>query len=228
MNAKKTISKELWSNVSKDWAQGIAPWRPSREEIKIYEEYLQAVIHKRGKDINVLIYGATPELRDLLARYDIKKVTLVDINHDMIKAMNELVTLSDSKEKVVIANWLETPFKDGEFDLVLCDQGIHYIFFEDWGKFFSEQARLLKKGGFLIEGIVALEEKEIITVEKMLSIYKNNVFTREDKYYYCFRVMFGLKDFEGKKYYKNLTEIKKQIQEYVNKDRINESDAEFF
>jgi len=228
MDSKKTIGKELWSKVSRDWANGVAPWRPSRDEIKIYEECLQAVIHKRGNDINVLIYGATPELRDLLARYGIKKVTLVDINPDMIKAMSELVTFSEGKEKVEIASWLETPFKDGQFDLVLCDQGIHYIYFEDWNKFFGEQARLLKKGGFLIEGIVAIEKKEIITVEKMLNIYKNNIFTREDKFYYAFRVAFGLKDFEGREYYKDLSGIRKQIQEHVGKNLIDKDDADFF
>ncbi|MCX6761503.1 MAG: methyltransferase domain-containing protein [Candidatus Moranbacteria bacterium] len=195
-------------------------------EVALYEECLQKIIHKRGDKIKALLLGATPELRDLLAKYKIK-TTLADINPNMIKAMGELLEYSDGKEDVVIANWLKIPSKSNEFDVVLCDHGIHHIFFEEWGNFFKEIKRLSKNGGYVLNSVVTVEEAEKLDLEQIVDVYRNNIFTLENRWYYAYRFCCGLKDIENKRFYKNLAEMNLQLRNFLKQGKISQKEFNF-
>jgi SAM-dependent methyltransferase len=223
---KKVICEKEWTSVSQNWAALIPPERPSKGEIAIYEDYLCKAISKR-KACNALLLGATPELRDLLAKYKIN-TTIVDINPVMVRAMDELLEYSDAKEEVVISNWLDINLKSRQFDVILCDMGLHWIFFEDWDKFFKNKLKLLKKDGYFIMNVVAIQSNEAIeNIGKIIDIYKNNVFTREDKFYYHYRAMSGLKDYSRKKYCKDLKDYNNEIEKYFKKGIIDKADYDF-
>ncbi|MFA7209208.1 MAG: class I SAM-dependent methyltransferase [Parcubacteria group bacterium] len=226
MSKKPVLNKEGWTRVSEEWGRVMSPDRPSRYEIEIYEDYIRKIVQKSKKKIKALILGATPELRDLLATYDID-VTIVDINSDMIKAMDQLLEYSDGKEKTVVSNWLEIPLESDSFDVVLCDHGVCHIPFEKWEAFFAEQARLLKKGGHLIKNVVTVEKNETLGADDMIAAFKNNIFTRDDKNYYYWSCIIGMDDFEGKQHLKNFQDLDDQLKKFLKGGVITKKQFDF-
>jgi ubiquinone/menaquinone biosynthesis C-methylase UbiE len=227
MEPQKEINKDYWDYEATKWSILVPIERPSVGEIKIYEDYLQKVIHKCKGKCKAIIYGATPELRDLLAKYEVD-VTLVDINPNMVKAMEQLLEYSDGNEKVIISNWTEIPLKDGQYDVILCDHGLVHVPFEIWPKFFSEMARLLKKGGFMINSMVTVPRNQIISMEEFIGMYKRgNIFSMEDKFFALFRASLGLDDIKEGKYLKDMDDYNKKLKEYVEKGEITEKDFSF-
>ncbi|MDP1833475.1 MAG: class I SAM-dependent methyltransferase [Candidatus Moranbacteria bacterium] len=226
MSKKPVLNKKGWTSISEEWGRVMSPDRPSRYEIEIYEDYIQKIVNKSKKKIQALILGATPELRDLLAKYDVD-VTIVDINSDMINAMDQLLEYSDGKEKVVVSNWLEIPLRSDSFDVILCDHGVCHIPFEKWGAFFAEQARLLKKDGHLIKNVVTVEKNETLDVDDMIAAFKNNIFTRDDKNYYYWSCIIGMKDFEGKQHLKNFQDFDDQLEKFIKGGIITKKQFDF-
>ena len=72
------------------------PSRISREEAEKYNGWL-----KQKKDNcnaeTALVLGATPEIRDILTKFNFK-TTIVDINQEMIEAMNSLLKTKNPDE----------------------------------------------------------------------------------------------------------------------------------
>lgn len=225
---KKVLSKEKWSEQSRKWSILLPPERPSRGEIEIYEDYLKKVVHSCNGKCKALILGATPELRDLLARYNIE-TTLADVNPIMVEAMNELLEFSEGKEKTIIANWIDIPGESDYYDVILCDHGLHWILYDDWSKFFDNKVHLLKKGGYFINNIVTMEKKDAIQdIEKIIEIYRKGKFSREDGFYYYYRAMVGLSDIENKKYYKDLKEYTQKLEKLFREKKISKEEYEYF
>jgi ubiquinone/menaquinone biosynthesis C-methylase UbiE len=222
---ENSLNEEIWSKMSNDWAVGVPPWRPSKGEINIYEDYVQKILHKCNGKCKALIMGSTPELRDMLAKYEID-VTLVDINPNMARAMTELLEYSDGKEKIVNANWLNMPIKESQFDIILCDQGLHHIFFEDWEKQLTEVSRLLKNEGYFLNGIVTVEEKEKITAAKIVNILKNTTFSLEDSFYYGYRLWCSIPDVEERKFYKDCEVIIQEYERLYGEEKIDKKEME--
>jgi len=91
MRSKTQNQTYSWKSLSEVWGDLKPPMRPSPGEVLVYERFLKQAIKKIGKKPKVLLFGATPELRDLFAKYDLE-VTMVDLNPEMVKAMNKLVS----------------------------------------------------------------------------------------------------------------------------------------
>ena len=101
MKKKLTLNKKFWTKVAQEWKKLKPPERPSKKEIAIYEKHLQEILWARKKrKIKAIIFGATPEIRDLLAKHKIFDVTIVDINPNMVRAMQELLKISKAKERI--------------------------------------------------------------------------------------------------------------------------------
>ena len=83
--------KENWKELAKAWDAYQPPAKPSVGEIGFFEYEIKNLLAK-NKTIKALVLGATPEFRDLLAKYKID-TTLVDVNEDSIKAMTSLMKL---------------------------------------------------------------------------------------------------------------------------------------
>lgn len=222
----ETVNKEMWNNFRKIWSVGLIPHRPSGEEIALYEDYLQKAINiSKSTSFQVLVMGATPEIRDMLARYRVG-VTLIDVNPNMIRAMDELLEVSSGNEKLVIGDWQNMPLRDSRYDLILCDHGLNNILFKNWTKVFNEMKRVLKSNGFLVQSVYTVEQDEAIDIEQVAPIMKKQIMSMEDKFYYVHRSLANLKDIKGKKYYKDLSELKRRLTLMLKSGQISRNDYE--
>jgi hypothetical protein len=222
---KEEIDKKAWNLFAKEWAVQYPPMRPSAGEIKIYEKYLLGAIRNK-KNPKAIIMGATPELRDLCAKHKVD-TTLVDINPNMVRAMDELLEYSDNKEKKVIGNWLEIDLEENNYDVILGDHCLHWIEYDKWDLFFKNKSKLLKDGGCIILSTVTVEKKEAIGMDKVVDAYKKGqLLTREDKFYYWYRASLEFKDTDSR-YKKNSNEFGDELKKYFERGIINQKDLDF-
>ena len=88
-----------WKAIADMWNTYFTqPSRVSKGERDRYEEWLSeyARPHK-----TVLLLGVTPEIRETLARLDCK-VTCIDINKEMIAAMDSVMRIRNPRERIKI------------------------------------------------------------------------------------------------------------------------------
>lgn len=121
-----------------------------------------------------MILGATPEFRDMLAKYPVN-VILLDVNLEMKKAMDSLLARKPKKEKFIKANWLKMPFSDNYFDIVMGDTPHHNIKGKTYRKFFSQIRRVLKLDGyFLLSSWFFNKSQKNLTIREFINLYKKN------------------------------------------------------
>lgn len=136
--------KNYWDSQSPGWKYIAEPFRPSREELRYYENFLNAAEDKK----RILLLGSTPELRDLLARhYDKSKIYVCDFSWKMLEEMTkELKYANQEKEIWIKADWTDIALPQNFFDAVIGD----LIFMQ----FPPDQTEnfLKKISGLLIEG----------------------------------------------------------------------------
>lgn len=144
-----------WKGFAKRWDEYYtAPGRPTKDEIRIFLHYLNrsGILERAGKrKIKALVLGATPELRDMLARIK-ADVSLIDLSKYMIREMTKLRKIR-SKEHKFTGDWIKTPFPDGYFDVVVGDLAQGNIAKDKKQAFLKEIARVLKKNGYFIQRI---------------------------------------------------------------------------
>ncbi len=176
MSKQLTNNARYWFNLANYWRQLGPPIRPSKMEIKNYEQFLPLAIKKRKK-LKILILGATPELRDLAHKYQ-AEVTVVDINWQMIMAMRELMKYKNKPEIWVKSGWTAVPLADNYYDVILGDGVVGNISQNDSRQWWQHLNEFLKNGGYFITRIfVGLYDKKAVADEfrKLLSdIFKKN------------------------------------------------------
>lgn len=147
-NATKEENLKIWEDNAKLWHGSCPPWRPSGDDIAIYEKLAGEKL--RG---SVLILGSTPELRDLAGRYS-SRVTLIDISHSMIYGMTSLLKEANPINEVwVKADWCEAPLAANSFDVILGDMPWWVLSVEQQKKLCDKTALLLKFDGILVTRI---------------------------------------------------------------------------
>jgi hypothetical protein len=183
-------SREFWDKVGKKWRYLKPPFRPSPAELTIYEKRITEVA-KNEKNPKAVVLGATPELRDLLTKYNYSKVVLVDIDPNVVKEMSKLLQLSKGNEEVYITDWLDMYLPE-TFDLVLCDHGLHFIEFNKWETFFRRVKNILNDNGQFVTSIFTSPDKKRVGLKKLLSTYSKggSQWSDEDRVYYAYRLFF--------------------------------------
>ncbi len=151
MSKKREKFIEPWKEWAKMWKKLKHPTRPCRKNIQDYEKYLKEAI-KGKKSPKALVFGATPEIRDLLACYPKVKVTIVDSNLEMIIAMTELMhnKKETDKEIWVKSNWLSAPLRENEYDVLFGDYILENVLRANQPVFFKKAHRLLKFNGYFL------------------------------------------------------------------------------
>ena len=144
----KQKKKKEWKKTAKIWTILQPPYKPGSERIKLYKKFFQK--YSPGK--KVLLLGATPELRDMLAK-DNCDVTLVDQSSAMLKAMTSL-RRTKSKEKIVIKNWLEYHPKE-KYDAIFGDTILNNLHSRTWLKFEHLVRSWLSDNGVFITEITS-------------------------------------------------------------------------
>ncbi len=154
---KMAFVNSNWDKVTADaWQKNFCPpWRPSARDMKNYKEGLRNI----GSLKNILILGATPELRCLAAETG-AAVWVMDRSKNMISEMAKLIRTGNSgTEKQFSADWLrlENIFKKQSFDAVLGDLVLRIISLKDWGGFLRSVLSLLKPDGIFITRVHFLD-----------------------------------------------------------------------
>lgn len=142
----KKEALKIWEERARIWQpNGLPPWRPSAGDIALYEKLAGDKL--RGR---VLILGATPELRDLVYRYN-RKYFIADMSPAMILRMTEFLVHADPADEVWIkADWCELPLPENYLDAVIGDMPWTVTTFEEQEKFTDGVASFLKADGVFV------------------------------------------------------------------------------
>lgn len=169
MKSWDNIKKSEWREFVEKWRVLNPPWKPSVERVGLYRE----LIKKYVKGEKALVLGATPEIRDLLAKLKFK-VTLLDISLPMVRAMTFLKK-TKNKEKIIIGDWLKAKLNE-RYDLVIGDSVITNLLPSQYTKFFKQVQRFLKNDGIFISQGVFLSKpisKYRISIKQIINKAKN-------------------------------------------------------
>jgi len=154
----KTTST-AWKQIADMWnVYFTPPSRISDGELKKYKQWLE-VLNPERKPLNALVLGATPELRDIL--YELGyKTSIIDINLEMILAMNSVMKTENPIETIIKSNWLDNPLQSDYFDVVLGDAVLPNIPWSDRKHLLLEVKRTLKKGGVFLNRSFCMPKKK--------------------------------------------------------------------
>lgn len=142
-----------WKALAERWDKLYTPpGRPSAEAIKFYKKFAKDATKGLRQKPRGLVFGATPELRDLL--FELKfDVVMIDINLEMIEAMTELTKHKNQQEVIIKGDWVNNCLKSNYFDVVLGDLILGNV---PWGlqdALLKSIKRVLKPGGAFITKI---------------------------------------------------------------------------
>lgn len=188
MIQKKIIEqKESWNKLAWNWGKDITtPARPCHNLLKIWEEIVKK-ISRKIKNPKALILGATPELRDLVIKYNFES-NACDINPNMLEAMDKLMKYKKHpKNKKIIANWLELKLSENTFDIILGHLVLEQILSKkDLKKLLNKLKNLLKPTGFFLICVLVKEKKKAEIVgnkwTEWIERYKNKEISNSELY----------------------------------------------
>lgn len=142
------LQKNYWNKQSGQYDFHFEPFRPDGKTILQYKEFIDS---KKNKS-RILLLGSTPELRDLLADYyPQSKIFINDFSWRMIVAMIEYLKIADPEKEIwVKSDWLENPFPDKYFDVVVGDLLLLQFSPEQEPVFLNKINRILSGGGKFI------------------------------------------------------------------------------
>ncbi|NOR84613.1 methyltransferase domain-containing protein [archaeon] len=169
----------IWKQIADMWgAYFTSPSRISKGEVDKYRLWLEQ--KKKDGAKTALVLGATPEIRDTLHDLDYK-TTIIDINLEMILAMNSQLKTKPTNETIIKSNWLENPIKSNFFDIIIGDAIFPNIPWDERNTLFLEIKRLLKTDGFFITRAFCIpKEKQYNTLDEILNHFSNRDATYEN------------------------------------------------
>ena len=189
MKEKTIKQKDAWNKLSLNWGKYVTPpVRPCFGLLKNWEKIVKEVA-KKTKKPKALILGSTPELRDLVLKYNFESFAC-DINPDMLEAMDKLMKYKNhSKNKKIIANWLKINFPKRIFDLILGHQALEQILSQkDLKKLLNKLKNLLKPTGFFLACVLVREKKKAEIVgnkwTEWIQRYKNKEISESELHHF--------------------------------------------
>ena len=126
------------------WAQVGSPLRPSREDINLYQEVIQAWSVSNGAP-RVLLLGVTPEIYGL-AWSQATDFLAVDRSQAMIDGV-----WPGPRGSAKCGDWLEMDLAEASRDMVFCDGGLNLLAYpSDHRRLVDVLGRILPPGGLCI------------------------------------------------------------------------------
>lgn len=213
---KKDSFAAPWKKVAENWEKYYAPpGRPSKEDRGKYAMYVKKALGKKSG--RALVLGATPEVRNVLHKFPLE-VTCIDVNLEMILAMNKFVPESD-KDILIRGNWVENPLADNYFDIVLGDLTWGNVPKDQWAKFHKNIKRILKPGGYYIHRVTTIPENwKIQPIEKTLAEYEKLPYTEQRHMELFFHLLTD--SYDSKNHTISLDEVKKDIAPFWKNNKI--------
>ncbi len=149
--------------------------RPVPSTIQYYQSYIANHISLQ----HALIYGGTPEIRSIFQRLD-RSVILMDRSFKMMRAMGSLtfsgVGIADN-ETYLEADWLAMDKLHHGFDLLIGDDAINMVTWDQFEIFLRYAHSLLKRGGVFICHLLVKPDEEFIkqSVEEIYHEYEKKM-----------------------------------------------------
>lgn len=163
-----------WIHLSNTWGKYITPpSRPCKTTLRIYDKAIKKLKIGEDRDIKALILGATPELRELCLENNFK-VTVCDINPDMVKAMSSLIEKNSGQEKILITDWLKMSFPQNSFNLIMGDASFNQILeVKKLKKLLGNLRKILKPDGIILfREVIRISPKPLIKGEAWVRWFK--------------------------------------------------------
>ncbi len=176
MSEKFEKTAAPWKDIADMWNTYFTqPSRVSKDESNKYKEWLSNCTDSSKE---ILLLGVTPEIRESLAELKCN-VTCIDINKEMISAMDSVLKIKNPNEKILNENWINNSLSDNSFDVVIGDAVLPNVSWEDREKLLFEVKRVLKPNGLFITRIFCVpREKPFKNVDELLKKFS----TREPNY----------------------------------------------
>jgi len=161
---------------------------PSADEVTLEKYYdLYTRMTAGAEEIQALVLGATPELRDIVLSYG-HYLTTVDKSWEALDAKTKLMHYKHSPhEKVVVKDWLAMDFPENFFDVILGDGVLTVLKPEEQKKLLSKLNKFLKPTGSLL---LREEARPAQNIKFAPDIIVNNFRTGN---YNLFDLFFGLR-----------------------------------
>jgi hypothetical protein len=154
------------------WATIKEPIRPSKEENRFYEYYIEE-ISKRDEP-QMLILGATPDFRDMAIKRGITPVS-ADLVPEIFDAMKDWME-EEGEEEFLQCDWLEIP-ENRKYDLIIADGALNMLSRNALFPYFEKMSRILKDNGLFVQRILITNENlDLKAYERAIKEY------REKKY----------------------------------------------
>lgn len=223
MNKKRIkVEPKGWQKIAQAWQKMTSPARPSSGDVKIYGKFIQLTT-KNNKSCRVLILGSTPELRNLVLKLGLLKkidLCLLDLNSAMIYAMNSFLEINEAKERRIIGDWLNMPFKDHYFDVVLGDEILINVAEKDRDRLLQQICRVLKPdGAFITRASHVNPRARKFTVAKSLNkyskLYLHHKLTLNQVLNYLFEELFELSYFRNNRKFLWMNVLLKDCQRQI-------------
>ena len=235
---KKKQYNPIWQEKQTQWWYwfwgGVKePWRPSKKEMKFFENIIKKLIKEKGK-IEILIMGATPEFRDMLTKYKKARVTLLDLNPLVKKAMDKLRKTKNQREKFIIGDWMEMNkiFPEDYFDVVINDGGLENIKISKHDLIFRNVNKILKKDGYFLLVRACLEKflRNPLTFKQVFDKYKKDPkFFRNfyNRLWYLYRLTFSKesKSYSYKEHAVKMSVLVREIMKRAKKENIKNPES---
>lgn len=193
-----------WDDQLYAWSNHPAPIRPSANVIDLYRCFLKEVLKQDSQKSpkNILILGSTPELRDLVAEVKNVSIYVADISFQMPAAMLRLTKHVDPlSENWIRCNWLELPFPEHFFDIVLGDLVLQQVPPESESALLEKVASLIKKEGAFISRLHFLsKDMQGVNLEHIIyNVLEKKLSYMEKLSELKFRILWLFTDLENRK-----------------------------
>ena len=139
--------------------------------MRIYSEFFVQAEDGRTS-LDVLVLGATPELRDLTLERG-HRVTTVDLSEKILADMTELLKArDDTREMRIVGNWLQLPLPDASIDIVVGDAIGNNIEFTNHHRLYGGIRTVLKSGGaFVCREVLGMCDSKRLTLVRVSTLY---------------------------------------------------------
>lgn len=178
-----------WKQIANMWNTYFTPpSRVSKDEAEKYKEWLKEI---KREGMKALVLGVTPEIREALAELGYE-TTCIDINKEMILAMDSVLRVKNPNEVVINEDWLENSLQSNTFDVVIGDCVLSNVRWEERDKLLLEVKRLLSpKGIFMTRFFSVPREKPFKTIDELLGHFSK----KEPNYRSALELVFELQIF---------------------------------
>lgn len=155
-SGRKSQVRMHWDARYKGAGPYLSPWVPSKDDVLLYEQYIESLPYVPKK---ALILGSTVKLRKMLSGLGIPYIVADQSSTMLMRTAHFLNEEMVGKEMWVKSNWLDLPFQNEYFDVVLGDLVFMQFLSDEQDNFLSKVKNLLSEKGVFITRVHTVDSK---------------------------------------------------------------------